>query len=114
MKEMNDKYLLEHGYKQYNPTSFNSNSIVLMFQKCFKNDKGKKYFINVLKHSLNYLPTRDLWESYSYTYEVQVTFTEQEKPLNLEFFSDWTLEEVENFMEDFFKKMNPNHYELWS
>lgn len=35
----------------------------------------------------------------------------EEKALNLEFFSDWKLEQVENFMEDFFDKMKVNYYE---
>ena len=39
---------------------------------------------------------------------------EGEKALNLEFFSDWTLEEVEKFMEDMFEKMKLNYYESWS
>ena len=38
---------------------------------------------------------------------------EDRKALNFEFFSDWTLEEVEQFMEDLFEKMQPNYYESW-
>ena len=38
---------------------------------------------------------------------------EDAKALNLEFFSDWTLEEVEKYMEDLFDKMKPNYYESW-
>ena len=38
---------------------------------------------------------------------------EDAKALKLEFFSDWTLEEVEKYMEDLFDKMKPNYYESW-
>lgn len=39
---------------------------------------------------------------------------EETKALNLEFFSDWTLEEVEKYMKDLFDKMNINYYETWN
>ena len=39
---------------------------------------------------------------------------EEAKALNLEFFPDWTLEEVEKYMEDLFNKMNLNYYETWN
>ena len=54
------------------------------------------------------------WNPFTYHYETQVTMFEGEKALNLEFFSDWTLEEVEKFMEDMFEKMKLNYYESWS
>ena len=44
-------------------------------------------------------------------YEVQVSFGKEENSLNLEFFSGWSLEDVEKFMEDFFRKMKLNYYE---
>ena len=38
---------------------------------------------------------------------------DEEKPMYFEFGSSWTLEEVENFMENFFEKIKPNYYETW-
>ena len=38
---------------------------------------------------------------------------EEEKPIDMEFFSDWTIEEVEKFVEEMFEKMKPNYYESW-
>lgn len=37
----------------------------------------------------------------------------EQKPVKFEFFSGWTLEQVEKFMEDFFNKLEPNYYEEW-
>lgn len=34
--------------------------------------------------------------------------------MKFEFFSDWTLEQVEKFMEDLFEKMKVNYYESWN
>ena len=115
---MTDEYLLERGYKQYPPiSSFYNDYIVAMFQKRFDDDFGKKYFINVLKWSHDYVPQcrRDEWWSpFSYEYEVQVTIGKNENGLDLKFHSSWTLEEVENFIENFFEKMQPNYYEDWT
>lgn len=112
---MTDEYLLERGYKQYQPTHCND-SVVALFQKRFDDDFGKKYFINVYKWSHDYVPThkRDKWwKPFSYEYEVQVTMSESEDAMDLTFHSSWTLENVENFIEDFFEKMKPNYYENW-
>lgn len=111
-----DKYLIERGYKEYPPTVFDNNHIVAMFQKRFDDDFGKRYFINVKKWLNDYIPTshRDkYWNLFSYEYEVYVTMHEDEKPINLKFFSNWDVENVEKFMVDFFEKMEPNYYESW-
>jgi hypothetical protein len=36
-----------------------------------------------------------------------------EKAMDIQLHSTWTLEEVEKFAEDFFNKMKPNYYESW-
>lgn len=114
---MTDQYLLEHGYKQYKPIPvLDNDSIVARFQKRFDDEIGKKYFINVLKWSHDYVPEnrRDkYYQPFSYEYEVQVDMHEEEDSLRLHFFAGWTLEKVEKFMEDFFEKMKPNYYETW-
>ena len=113
---INDEYLIERGYKEYKPTAFDNKSVVARFQKRFDDDFGKKYFIDVLKWSHDYIPEyrRDKWwKPFTYWYETQITFGEDEKTLNFEFFSSWTLEGVEKFMEEFFENMKPNYYESW-
>lgn len=114
--KMTDEYLLQHGYKEYPPTSFDNNSIVARFQKRFDDNVGKKYFINVIKWSNDYVPIahrNEYWTQFTYEYEAQVTMDGEEDALNLNFFSSWTLERVEDFMVKFFDKMNPNYYETW-
>lgn len=115
---MNDEYLLERGYKQYKPTPvLDNDSIIAKFQKRFDDDFGKKYFIDVAKWSHDFVPAdrRDKWwKPFSYVYHLYVTmFGEEEKPIYFEFGTSWTIEEVEQFAEDFFDKMKPNYYESW-
>ena len=97
--------------------SVHNDSVILRFQKRYDDDFGKKYFINILKWDNSYVPAdrRDKWwKPYSYTYETQITMFKDCKALNFEFFSDWTLEQVEKFMEDLFEKMKVNYYESWN
>lgn len=114
---MTDEYLFEHGYKKYPPTAFDNENIVAMFQKRFDDDFGIKYFINISRWSHDYIPVSHRgrsWKPFGYEYEMQVSMYEEEKSLNLHFFNDWSLEEVEKFAADFFEKMQPNYYEDWN
>jgi hypothetical protein len=111
-----DKYLIDRGYAEYPPSSIDSRIVVAMFQKRFDDKFGKKYFINVKKNTQDFIPAHqrgDWWEPFSYTYEVQISIGEDDKTINLEFFSNWNVESVEQFMEEFFNKMKPNYYELF-
>lgn len=114
---MNDEYLFERGYKQYPPTPILDNdSIVAKFQKRFDDDFGKKYFIDVIKWSRDYIPEHHRnkwWEPFGYEYRSYVTMFDKESPIHLRFGTSWTLEEVERYMENFFEKMKPNYYESW-
>ena len=111
-----DDYLKEQGFYEYKPTQFDNSSVVSRFQKRYDDDHGKKYFINILKWDNSFVPIdrRDKWwKPYSYTYEAQITMFKEQKPVKFDFFSGWTLEQVEKFMEDFFNKLEPNYYEEW-
>ena len=113
---MTDEYILEKGYKQYNPTHYDNEHIIARFQKRFDDEYGKKYFINVLKWSNGFVPIAhrdEYWKPYAYEYEVQVTMYEEDNTMNLHFYTHWTLDRVEEFMAEFFEKMCPNYYELW-
>ena len=54
------------------------------------------------------------WTPFTYCYKTQISMFKEEKTLNLEFSSDWILEEVEKYIEDMFEKMKVNYYESWS
>ena len=50
-----EEYILNKGYTKYPPTEFDNDIVLCRFQKCFRDDKGKKYHINALKMSLSYM-----------------------------------------------------------
>lgn len=114
---MTDEYIVKKGYKQYNPTLYDSEYIATRFQKRFDDEYGKKYFINVLKWSNDFVPVErrdEYWQPYSYEYEVQVSMYDEQNTIDLHFHSNWTLSKVEKFMVDFFDKMCVGYYELWN
>ena len=111
---MTNEFLIERGYRRYDPTPFDAYAVVDRFQKRFDDDLGKKYFINVVRYSNDYIPEDrrgEWWTPFSYEYEVQVE--KEENPINLCFFASWTLEDVEIFVSNFFAKMHLNYYERW-
>lgn len=114
---MTDEYLIERGYRRYEPLrGLDGDYVIARFQKRFDDEFGKKYFINVIKWSHHYVPEyhRDKWwQPFSYEYETQFTMFQSENAMDLRFHSSWSLEEVENFVEDFFEKIKPNYYESW-
>lgn len=114
-KMITEEYIKSKGYTRYNPTDFDKDIVLARYQKCFRDDKGKKYFINALKIDMRFIPEdrRDeYWKPYHFEYDLQVSVDDDEKPINLQFFSNWTLDKVEEFVEDFFVKMNINYYEI--
>lgn len=113
---MTDEYILEKGYEQYNLIFCDNEHIVARFQKRFDDKYGKKYYIDVLKWSNDFVPVErrdEYWQPYSYEYEVQVSMYDEQNTIDLHFHSDWDLDKVEKFMVDFFEKMRVNYYELW-
>lgn len=110
---MTDGYLISKGYKKYKPTPFDQeNFVVARFQKRFDDEIGKKYFINVVKYSWDFIDESKR-DTYIYEYEGQVSFGENKKSLNLRFSDAWAIEEVEEYMEKLFKVMDANYYEKW-
>lgn len=114
---MTDEYLIERGYRRYEPLKgLDDDYVVARFQKRFDDEFGKKYFIDVIKWSHNYIPEhhRDKWwQPFGYEYETHFTMSESENAMDIHFHSSWSLEEVEKFAEDFFEKTKPNYYESW-
>lgn len=119
MKELDnmitEEYVKSKGYTRYDPTQFDKDIVLARYQKCFKDDTGRKYFINALKMDMSFIPSyrRDeYWKPYDFEYNIQVSVGKEEKPINMHFFNNWTLDKVEEFVEDFFVKMNINYYEI--
>lgn len=86
---INEKLLLENGYKEYKPNKIFYPSASKHFQKRVRNDKGHtKYFINIYKYIHND----------KNVYEVDLQFEKQQYAMDIQLFGlneKMTLEEIE-------------------
>lgn len=114
MKNENiEKHFAEKGYKKYNPTPFDNEGIEARFQKRFDDEKGKRYFIDIVKWSGFTHPHTGKKFPPSYEYETQMYQKGTHNAVDFEFHSSWSLEEVEAFMEKQFETGMFDYYEEW-
>lgn len=108
---MNDKFLIEKGFKEYPPTEFHSQYVEKFFQKCYKDKIGKKYFIDVLKYPEINIPGREI-VPVSYEYSIQIR-NRNGDAIDLLFHSSWKLDDVERYIEKLFKLRMFTYYERY-
>lgn len=112
-----DEYFFNLGYKKYDKSQFDSDITIYNFQKRFDDEKGKKYFIDVHKVSNEWFPVseknKDRYVPYSYTYSCQLYKKGIHAAVNMEFLSDWTVAQVEDFVEKLFQNGELDYYEEW-
>lgn len=111
---MNDEYLINRGYNKYKRSAFDPDSVECIFQKCFKDEVGKKYFITVKKWSWKQF--RDRLHDYpeiTYEYYIQMYSKDDHKTIDITFFKEWTIEEVEDEIERMFSTGRYDYYEEW-
>mgnify|MGYP007101875323 CR=1 FL=1 len=107
--EMVEAELYEKGFTEFKPGRFDSEYILTKFQKRYKDEFGTKYFITVDKY--------DGWthphtgEYYGPMYEYNTQLTVQGHPVNLNFFSGWTIEAVEEKLDEIWSRSNFDYYE---
>lgn len=114
---LTDDYFLNRGYKKYDRTQFDSDMVMYNFQKCFSDENGKKYFIDIHKNSHDWMREWDRQQEwytpYSYEFSCQLYKKDTHAAVNMEFFSDWTIEQVEEFIEKLFQNGELDYYERW-
>ena len=110
---MNENSFLERGYARFSPGPYDSEFVECLFQKRVDDEVGKKYFISVKK----YLPfVKDGKEIASESFEFGINLTDKatDKPVNINLYSGWTIEEAEARAEEFWNMGVWRHYEKWN
>lgn len=115
---LTDEYFTNRGYVKYGRTQFDSDIIMYNFQKRFDDDNGKKYFIDVHKITHDWMrewEKKQPWYTpYSYEFSCQLYKKDTHAAVNVKFFSDWTIEQVEEFVERLFQNGELDYYERWN
>ena len=106
-----DEELKERGYVEFKPGPLDHSEIETKFQKRFEDEIGKKYFITVDKwRALTHPHTGEKFDP-GYKFTTQFTFCG--KPVNINCFSGWNIEEAENKIEEMWQKCMFDYYEMF-
>jgi len=97
---------------KYKPTPFDSDGVETRFQKCFVDELGKKYFIDIVKWQPMELNNGNRYGA-TYEYETQFYKKGTHDAVNIEFICSWSIEDVEDYLEKLFETGLFEHYELW-
>lgn len=104
------EFSLNNGFKEFTPPSLRSYiGVTTMFQKCYHDEKGKKYFINIKVWDWTYTDKVD--ENFTIEFEGQYYQKGTHNAVNFTFI-DWTLTEVETWLDGLFAAGFLEHYEL--
>jgi hypothetical protein len=108
---MTEQLILECGYQEYKPSPLEHEGITKCWQKRFDDDVGKKYFINIHRWDLPPHPYTHELTPTSYEFECQLN--KNDKPINLNMFNGWSIQEAEEWVEDVWSKCGCDYYEKW-
>lgn len=114
---LTDDYFLNRGYEKYDRTQFQPDMVMYNFQKRFDDENGKKYFIDIHKNSNKWMREWDKQQEwympYFYEFSCQLYKKDTHAAVNMEFFSSWTIGQVEEFVEKLFQNGELDYYERW-
>lgn len=106
LSELKDM-IIKKGFHEYKPTEFDRYAITC-FQKRYDDEYGKKYFIDGKVYDFTW--TDSIPERYHIGYSCQLYQSTTHNAFNIEFV-DWTVEQVEDFVENLFSKGIIEYYE---
>lgn len=105
--------LLERGYRRFSPSPIDGECVTDLYQKRFDDDGGKKYFITVKRWDFSRLDEGRNGIGPSLEYKVQLYAKETHAALDLTFFKDWEIEDVEAETERIYSTGPFERYEDW-
>lgn len=96
---IDDQYLIDQGFTRYDKTPYDNDSVECIYQKCYKDDIGKKYFINIKKWKPWTHPYTEAVQPTTYEYGIQLYKKDSHDAINLLFHSTWKLTDVEMYLD---------------
>ena len=94
--------LVKAGYSRFRPVDRKSTNIVALWQKRFSDENGVKYVVLCYEESNLFRMKPKEVPYVRFTYRVLLRDVKQNRPLGLDFVSEWTHEEVEAHVESLF------------
>lgn len=104
-------YLTPMGFHEFDPPNLSTyKNVTTIFQKIYDDEVGKKYFVDA--KILDFSFTDRIKEDFHIEYECQLYQKGTHDAFNVTFI-DWTIEQVESFIEDMFQNGKLDYYEEW-
>lgn len=94
--------ILTSGYKEWPPFNELANA---SYQKCIKDGVGKKYYIAINEYELS--------NGMGYDFEFRIEFEKFSTKITLYAFENIIIKEIEDFMEEFWQKLDGKYYEYY-
>ena len=102
--------ILSRGFKEYKPSEFDPSSCDECYQKLYKDENGKKYFMNIKHYTLIHPTTRE--DIGGYELECQLYIKDTHDSFNIKFLED-DIDEAENLIEFLFDSGKLDYYERY-
>ena len=104
---MTNEELINAGYTRYDPTPYHECETDL-FQKCIRDEKGKKYYINVNRWDYS------KYNVYYIRYDASVQFCHKNnETVNVDCLDGWSIPDMEKFYEDLWNTGWFKYYESY-
>ena len=109
-KFITHEWLIENGFEEYDIPFFESNIVDHFYQRCYKDNSGKKFFLNVKHWSFTNPMTGE--DNDGYNVSGQFYLKGNHNAINIDFL-DSDVDEAEEFIEVLFDHDLLDYYELW-
>lgn len=104
-------WLISNGFVEYDVPIFDSPGIDHFYQKCYKDDFGKKYFIDVRHYKIHHPTTFE--DLSGYEVSSQLYLKDSHDAVNMTFLVA-DIDEIEEFIDRLFDNNMLDYYEVWS
>ena len=109
--EVTQAALKAAGYKQFTQRNIWQYTSI-GWQKCFRDEKGKKYYITIAEYDNSQFPNiKEICGDYSFQPETQ--FESNGTTFDVQMHRPDSIEQMEEFFENLWKSMNCNYYETY-
>ena len=111
--QLEKRSLVKAGYSRLRPVDRKSTNVVALWQKRFTDEHGVKYVVLGYEESNMFRMKPGEVPYVRFTYRVLLRDLKANRPLGLDFITDWTHEEVEAHVETLFSTGVWRYYKLF-
>ena len=110
MTNITHEWLINNGFKEYSRSPIDSEAIDHVYQKSYRDERGKKYFLEVKHWKLVHPITNE--DLSGYEVSGQFYLKGNHNAVNISFINS-DVDEAEEFIEKLFDNNMLEYYEIW-